>query len=38
MLGLIVPSKFARVVKNHNTVKFRKGIDTWTHFVCMVFM
>ena len=38
MLGMIAPSKFARVVKKHGTDKYSKGIDTWTHFVCMIFM
>ncbi len=38
MLGLINRSKFSKVVKKHNTDKFSKGIDTWTHFVSMMFM
>jgi len=38
MLGMIDPSKFSRVVKRHDTDKYSKGIDTWTHFVCMMFM
>lgn len=38
MLGMIDISIFARVVKKHDTDKYSKGIDTWTHFVCMMFM
>src|SRR5690606_36703148 len=38
MLGLIIRSKFSKVVKKHNTDKFSIGIDTWTHFVRMMFM
>lgn len=29
---------FSRLVKKHNTDKYSKGINTWTHFVSMLFM
>lgn len=38
MLGLIDRPKFASVVKKHDSDKYSKGIDTWTHFVSMLFM
>lgn len=38
MLGLIDRYVFQKVVKKHDTDKFHKGINTWTHFVSMLFM
>lgn len=38
MLGLIDRSRISNVVRKHDTDKYSKGIDTWTHFVCMMFM
>lgn len=38
MLGLIDRPKFDKVVRKHDTNKYSKGIDTWTHFVSMMFM
>ncbi len=38
LLGLVDRSIFNRLVRKHSTDKHSKGIDTWTHFVCMLFM
>src|SRR5690606_36157187 len=38
MLGLIDRSRISNVVRKHDTNKYSKGIDTWTHFVSMMFM
>lgn len=38
MLGLIDRHVFQKVVKKHDTDKHHKGINTWTHFVSMLFM
>ena len=38
MLGLIDRSRFGNVVGKHDTDMYSKGIDMWTHFVCMTFM
>src|SRR5690606_11521390 len=38
MLGLINRSRFSNVVRKHDTDKYSKGIYTWSHFVCMMFM
>jgi hypothetical protein len=38
VLALINRSKFSQLVSQHNTDKFSKGINSWSHFVSMVFM
>jgi len=38
VLQQIDRSIFNRIVKRHNTDKYSKGINTWTHFVSMLFM
>jgi len=38
VLEQIERSIYNRLVKKHETDKFSKGINTWTHFVSMLFM
>jgi len=38
VLKQIDRSIFNRLVEKHKTVKYSKGINTWTHFVSMLFM
>lgn len=38
VLGLIDRVIFSKVVRKHNTDKYSKGINTWTHLVSMLFM
>ena len=38
ILGVIDRELFNREVRKHNTDKYNKGINTWTHFVSMLFM
>ncbi len=38
ILGLVDRTLFAKAVKIYNTDKYNKGINTWTHFVSMIFM
>ena len=38
ILGLVDRTVFHKVVKKHDTDKHHKGINTWTHFVSMLFM
>lgn len=38
VLQQIDRSIFNGIVKKHNTDKYNKGINTWTHFVSMLFM
>jgi hypothetical protein len=38
VLQLIDRNTFARIVKRHDTDKYSKGIDTWTHMIAMLFM
>ena len=38
VLQQIDRSVFNRLVKKHDTDKYSKGINTWTHFVSMLFM
>lgn len=38
ILALIDRNIFSSVVKKHNSDKYCKGINTWTHMVSMVFM
>lgn len=38
VLQLVDRNIFSSVVKKHDTDKHSKGINTWTHFVSMVFM
>ena len=37
LLTLIPREKFDRLVKKHNSNKHSKGINSWTHFVSMIF-
>ncbi len=37
LLALIDRAEFKRVVAQHGTDKYAKGLDTWTHFVSMLF-
>lgn len=38
VLALVDRNKFAKLVNKHDTDKFSKGINSWTHFVAMLFM
>lgn len=38
VLGLIDRSTFRQIVNRHDTDKHSKGINSWTHFVSMLFM
>ena len=38
ILSLIDRNKFSKIVKEHNTDKHNKGINSWTHVVSMIFM
>jgi hypothetical protein len=38
VLALVDRSKFGQLVRKHSTDKYSKGINSWTHFVSMVFM
>lgn len=38
ILGLVDKTIFNNLVDKYNTDKYTKGINTWTHFVSMVFM
>lgn len=37
LLQLVDRNEFDRLVKKHNTDKFNKGINSWTHLVSMLF-
>ena len=37
-LALVDRNEFDKIVKKHGTDKHSKGIDSWTHFVAMIFM
>ena len=38
ILGLLHRESVKKVIPEHNSDKFSKGINTWTHLVSMVFM
>jgi len=38
LLGLIDRNMFSKIVRDHNTDKHSKGINSWTHVVSMLFM
>ena len=38
VLGLVDRSLFAQAVKKHDSDKYHKGINSWTHLVSMLFM
>lgn len=38
VLGLIDRNLFSKIVKKHDSDKYSKGINSWTHLVSMVFM
>ena len=38
ILSLVDRDIFNKIVRKHNSDKFSKGINTWTHMVSMVFM
>lgn len=38
VLSLVDRSRFGQLVKKHKTDKYSKGINSWSHFVSMVFM
>jgi hypothetical protein len=38
LLGLIDRNTFSKLVEKHQSDKHSKGINTWTHFVSMLFM
>jgi len=38
LLSLIDRSTFQKIVNKHDSDKFSKGFNTWTHFVSMLFM
>lgn len=38
VLSIINRNTFSKIVKNHDTDKYNKGINSWTHLVAMLFM
>ena len=38
VLSLIDRNGFSKIVRQHQTDKYNKGIDSWTHLVAMLFM
>jgi len=38
LLGLIDRNMFSKIVSHHNSDKYSKGINSWTHVVSMLFM